>query len=130
MTKLHEDEYIIDSKANDIPYDNNMSISQALGKALSDWEGINSVQLAPSSIAATYAFMVITFAKVHGVVIEKRDLRKTIRETEQLVAKCEDEKEKLQEINKKLVKDLSLCNLRNEMLKRKFDAKDSEIGDV
>jgi hypothetical protein len=130
MTKLHEDEYIIDKKANDIPYDNTMSISQALAKALSDWEGINSVVLVPSSIAATYAFMVITFAKVHGVVIEKRDLRRTIKETERLVEKCEDEKEKLEQINQKLVKDLSLCNLRNEMLKRKLGEKDSEIGDV
>jgi hypothetical protein len=130
VDKLHSGEYIIDSKANDIPYGNDLSLSQALSKALIDWEGINSVQLAPSSISATYAFMVITSAFVHGVVIERKDLRKTIRETEQLVEKCENEKEKVEQINQKLVKDLALCKYTNDTLRKQLGKKDSEIGDV
>jgi hypothetical protein len=130
VNKVHSGEYIIDNKINDIPYENNESLAQALSTALGNWEGVNSVQLTPSSLHANFAFRVITSAFVHGVVIEKKDLRRTIRETENLLEKCEDEKEKLNMIIEKAKKDLALCKYTNETLRKKLGHKSSDIGDV
>lgn len=130
LDKLHNGEYIIDGKARDILYDNNKTLSEALSKALNDWEGISAISLTPPSISATYPYMVITSAIVHGVILEKRDLRKIIRETEQLVEKCESEKEELREIIEKAKKDLALCKYTNETLKKQLGHKSFNTGDV
>ncbi len=122
LDNLHNGEYTIDPRANDIPCGNS-NLAHELDDALKAYEdskpftsGIGLPGL------ATRAYSMITSALSHGVVIRKNDVVKKLRDAENLLEKREDINEKLKLDNDRLRKKLVKSNgmkmfYRTELLK-------------
>jgi len=129
VKKLHNREYIIDSKANEIKY-GDKTLSQALSDALGNWEFSTSTRLVPDSIFSTQPFAIITAAFAHGVVIEKNDVRKQLSETERRLEECEHEKQSLQKDINSLTTKLTRMNEINTALENDLKKYEAKTGDV
>ena len=108
IDKLHSLEYVIDPKANDIPYDDR-NLSKALADDLKDYDEIQRISPIPPPAITQRAFNVITAAFAHGVVvvISQNDTRKKLEEAQKRLNECEGDKATL-------VKDIN--NLRQELI--------------
>lgn len=124
VKKLHEGQYIIDPKANDIQLGDGESLSKALGDALQTWEINKSTSISPPPLLSTHAFTLITLAFTHGIVIDKNDARDKVRETERLLEQCESEKSRLETDNKALQKRLAYLNQINETLENELKGRE------
>lgn len=116
MDMLKEREYIIDSKANDIPYDNKMSLGEFISDALGGYSNALTISPMPHPAALHLAYNAVIAAHARGVVIDRGDLRKKIRETEQLLDQCGQEKNRLEKDNNELRQELIRCQKLNEGL--------------
>ena len=75
---------------------------------------------------STHAFTLITLAYTHGMVIDKNDLGKQVKETERLLEQCDSEKSRLETYNKKLQKKLAHLNEINTTLENELKKMEKE----
>ena len=66
----------------------------------------------------------ITAVRTRGLVIEKDDIRKKLRDTEGLLERCEEQKAKLQDDLNKMHKRLTEMAVVNKELMKHADNKD------
>lgn len=130
IKKLHDREYIIDPKANEIPYDSTKTISQAITSAISSWEFNNLLSRPHNEITVGYVFSVITSALGCGVVIDKHDLKKQLRDTQQMLSQCNSDNERIQKDNKDLIRKLAHSEELRKTLENELNKNDSNIGEV
>jgi hypothetical protein len=121
LEKLHANEYIIDSKANEIQYDDMKTVAGALEFALSNYNYVTQ-----NSLLSTYpdsidnAYRMITAAFTYGVIINKHDIRTKLRRTEELLTHCEDEKDRLEKDNNELRERLINCERIKETIQEQL----------
>lgn len=109
IDKLHIMEYMIEPIANEIRYTENRSLAEELTQALNDFSLINRAAIAPDPIFTKRAFNVITAAFAHGLVIDRNDIRKKLREAEELLKRCDEDKSRLEDDIKNLHQELLSC---------------------
>jgi hypothetical protein len=125
LKKLNQlEEYYIDSKANEIPYQGG-SLAQKLVAALDAYERekSNSATGIPQSdhiIQQTVSL--IKAARIHGLVREKQDLMQKLIGTENRLGECEDRNAELKIQNEELQR-----KLRESHLKRKDTSKQTTL---
>jgi hypothetical protein len=86
---LHKGECMIDSKANDISYDNGKTLADFINYALQIYSNKLSISHIPDSPTLNLAYDAITAALSHGVIIKQQDLRKTIKDISTRLQNCE-----------------------------------------
>jgi len=86
---LHRGECMIDSKANDISYDNGKTLAEFINYALQTYSNKLSVSPIPDSSTLNLAYNAIIAALSHGVVIKQQDLRKTTMDIGSRLHSCE-----------------------------------------
>jgi hypothetical protein len=106
---LHRDECMIDSKANDISYDNGRSLADFINYALQMYSNKLSISPIPDSITLNLAYSAIIAALSYGVVIKQQDL-KTIRDIGSRLHSCESENTMLKSDNALLVQQIKNLN--------------------
>jgi hypothetical protein len=107
---LHRGECMIDSKANDIPYDNGKTLADFIDYGLQAYSNKLSVSPIPDSATLNLAYNVIIAALSHGVVIKQHDLRKTVRDIGIRLRSCESENTMLKSDNASLVQQIKNLN--------------------
>lgn len=93
LKKLNQtDEYYIDSKANEIPYQGSGSLAQKLLSALDAYQqGKNSSTTGiPDDPIIGYTVSLITAARLFGLVKDRQDLMQKLKETEDRLGECTD----------------------------------------
>ena len=88
---LHRGECMIDSKANDILYDNEKTLADFISYALQIYSKELTTSSIPASPTLNLAYNAIIAALSHGVVIKQQDLTKIIRDTNSRIRNCESE---------------------------------------
>jgi hypothetical protein len=132
LQKLHAGEYSIDHKANEIQYDDIKTVAGALDFALSNYDYVISHSLLgayPNTIDDAYKM--ITTAFTFGVVIYKHDVRIKLKQTEELLTRCEEDKARLENDNRELLHKLTDCQqlketLEEQMLNHSITHRDDE----
>ncbi len=97
LKKLNQtEEYYIDSKANEIPYQGG-SLAQKLVAALDAYqEGkSNSTTGIPDDPIIAYTASLVTAARLYGLVKDRQDLMQKLKETEDTLGQCTDKNAKL-----------------------------------
>ena len=107
---LHRGECMIDSKANEISYDNGKTLADFINYALQTYSNKLSVSPIPDSATLNLAYNAIIAALSHGVVIKQQDLRKTIRDISIRLQNCETENTMLKSDNASLVQQIKNLN--------------------
>ena len=107
---LHRGECMIDSKANDIPYDNGKTLADFIDYGLQTYSNKLSISPIPDSATLNLAYNAIIAALSHGVVIKQQDLRKTIRDISTRLQNCESENIMLKSDNVSLVQQIKNLN--------------------
>ncbi|MFL6441368.1 MAG: hypothetical protein ACJ702_05365 [Nitrososphaeraceae archaeon] len=90
LKKLNQsEEYYIDSKANEIPYQGG-SLAQKLVAALDAYqEGKNSSTTGiPDDTIIEYTASLVTAARLYGIVKDRQDLMQKLKETEDRLGEC------------------------------------------
>jgi hypothetical protein len=129
LTKLHSREYMIDgAKAEKISY-NNGTLAQVLSDSLSEFETIFRAIPIPHPSVIDKAYNAITAAFTHDVVIDKNDIRKTLRETEELLKRYEEDKVALERNNNELRQELIRCENLKKALQDLLSQQQSESDD-
>jgi hypothetical protein len=100
---LHRGECMIDSKANEISYDNGKSLADFINDALQIYSNKLSVSPMADSPTLNLAYSAITAALSHGVVTKQQDLRRTIRDISIRLHNCESENTVLKSDNASLI---------------------------
>jgi hypothetical protein len=121
IQKLLDGEYITDSKANDIQYEETNTMAVAFHMALEKYNYAtkyphNDIYI--QAIDAAYAVIIAAF--IHGVVIDKNDLRSKLRQTEELLTRSEDDKARLEKDNSELLRKFIDCNQIKETLEEQL----------
>ncbi|MDQ3873023.1 MAG: hypothetical protein M3258_05365 [Thermoproteota archaeon] len=105
LKKLNQsDEYYIDSKANEIPYQGG-SLAQKLAAALDAYQREKSTSttgIPQSDYIIQQTVSLINAARIHGLVKEKQDLIQKLKTREDRLAECEDRNAQLQNQNEDL----------------------------
>jgi hypothetical protein len=107
---LHRGECMIDSKANDISYDNGKTLAEFINYALQTYSNKLSISPIPDSSTLNLAYNAIIAALSHGVVIKQQDLRKTIMDIGSRLHSCESENTMLKSDNASLVQQIKNLN--------------------
>ena len=107
---LHRGECMIDSKANEISYDNGKTLADFINYALQTYSNKLSVSPIPDSATLNLAYNAIIAALSHGVVIKQQDLRKTIRDIGIRLQSCESENAVLKSENVSLIQQVKNLN--------------------
>jgi hypothetical protein len=121
IQKLQTGEYIIDSKANEIQYDDMQTLAAALNYALEGYDYVTTHSLTtvyPYKINEAYNMITSVFS--HGVLIDKNDLRTKLRHTEELLTHCDDDKARLEKDNNDLRRELIACKQIKETLEEQM----------
>ena len=100
---LHRGECMIDSKANDISYDNGRSLADFINDALQIYSNKLSISPIPDSSTLNLAYTTIIAAPSNSVVTKQQDLRKTIRDVITRLQNCESENNILKSDNASLI---------------------------
>ena len=104
---LHRGECMIDSRANDIPYDNGKTLAEFINYALQTYSNKLSI---PDSSTLNLAYSAIIAALSHGVVIKQLDLRKTIMDISTQLHGCQSENAVLKSENASLIEQVKNLN--------------------
>ena len=104
---LHRGECMIDSRANDIPYDNGKTLAEFINYALQTYSNKLSI---PDSSTLNLAYSAIIAALSHGVVIKQLDLRKTIMDISTQLHSCQSENAVLKSENASLIEQVGINN--------------------
>jgi hypothetical protein len=124
LKKLNQlDEYYIDSKANEIPFQGG-SLAQKLVDALDAYQKGKSISATgiPDDRIIAYTASLITVARVSGLVKDKQDLIQKLKATEDRLGECEDRNAQLNNQNEELQR-----KLRESNLKRKDTSKQTRL---
>lgn len=124
LKKLNQsEEYYIDSKANEIPYQGG-SLAQKLVTALDAYqEGKSSSTTGiPDDPIIAYTVSLITAARLYGLVKDRQDLMQKLKETEDRLGECTDNNTKL----RKQIEELQR-RLREPNQKRKDTSKQTRL---
>jgi hypothetical protein len=84
----------------------------------------------PPAALTRMAFNTITAAFAHGVVIDKNDIRKQLRQTDELLKRCDEDKARLEEDIKDLHQELLSCQKISVGLEKLLGQYESHEGDV
>jgi hypothetical protein len=136
LAKLHDTEYMIDPEANEISYGSS-DLATSLREALADYELQKSRALPYTMstlvLSATHvnrAFMVITAAFVHDMIINRSDLRIQVQSAEDLIQKLEAEKRSVEKDNQSLQKQITHLSEINKILEETLHKYEADAGDV
>jgi hypothetical protein len=97
LKKLNQtEEYYIDSKANEIPYQGG-SLAQKLLAALDAYQGgkNNSTTGIPDDPIIAHTASLVTAARLYGLVKDRQDLMQKLKEAEDRFGECMDKNAKL-----------------------------------
>jgi hypothetical protein len=130
ISNLHNGVYIIDPKANVIRYDDTMSLAGALAGALQQYEQAQALSVSPNLAALILAHNMITAAFTHSVVIDQNDTRRILRQTEELLKHCEEDKGRLEKDNNELRQELIRCEKVRKSLEELLSEKEGEPTSV
>jgi predicted RNase H-like nuclease (RuvC/YqgF family) len=115
LKKLNQsEEYYIDSKANEIPYQGG-SLAQKLSQALEAYQRVKSTSatgIPQSDYIIQHTVSLINAARIHGLVKDTQDLMQKLKATEDRLAECEDRNAQLKNQNEELQRKLRESNLK------------------
>jgi hypothetical protein len=125
LKKLNQlEEYYIDSKAKEIPFQGGL-LAQKLVAALDSYqrEKIASATGIPQSdYIIQHTVSLINAARIHGLVKDRQDLMQKLKATEDRLEECEDRNARLKNQNEELHR-----KLRESNLKRKYTSKQTTL---
>jgi hypothetical protein len=125
LKKLNQlEEYYIDSKANEIPYQGG-SLAQKLVAALDAYEREKSTSatgIPQSDYIIRHTVSLINAARIHGLVKDRQDVMQKLNATEDKLGECEDRNARLKNQNEELQR-----KLRESNLKRKDTSKQATL---
>jgi hypothetical protein len=125
LKKLNQlEEYYIDSKANEIPYQGG-SLAQKLVAALEAYErdkSSSATGLPQSDYIIQHTVSLINAARIHGLVKDKQDLMQKLKATEDRLGECENRSAQLKNQNEELQR-----KLRDSSQKRKDTSKQTTL---
>jgi predicted RNase H-like nuclease (RuvC/YqgF family) len=125
LKKLNQlEEYYIDSKANEIPYQGG-SLAQKLVAALEAYErekSSSATGLPQSDYIIQHTVILINAARIHGLVKDKQDLMQKLKAIEDRLGECEDRSAQLKNQNEELQR-----KLRDSSQKRKDTSKQTTL---
>jgi predicted RNase H-like nuclease (RuvC/YqgF family) len=125
LKKLNQsEEYYIDSKANEIPYQGG-SLAQKLSQALEAYQREKSTSatgIPQSDSIIQHAVSLINAARIHGLVKDKQDLMQKLKAKEDRLEECEDRNAQLKNQNEELQR-----KLRESNQKRKDTSKQTTL---
>jgi hypothetical protein len=125
LKKLNQfEEYYIDSKANEIPYQGG-SLAQKLVAALDAYEREKSTSatgIPQSDYIIRHTVSLINAARIHGLVKDRQDLMQKLNATADKLGECEDRSARLKNQNEELQR-----KLRESNLKRKDTSKQTTL---
>jgi primosomal protein N'' len=117
LKKLNQsEEYYIDSKANEIPYQGG-SLAQKLVAALDAYQREKSTSatgIPQSDYIIQQTVSLINAARIHGLVKEKQDLIQKLKTTEDRLGECEGRNDQLENKNEELQRKLRESNQRRK----------------
>jgi primosomal protein N'' len=117
LKKLNQsEEYYIDSKANQIPYQGG-SLAQKLVAALDAYQREKSTSatgIPQSDYIIQQTVSLINAARIHGLVKEKQDLIQKLKTTEDRLGECEGRNDQLENKNEELQRKLRESNQRRK----------------
>jgi hypothetical protein len=117
---LHRGECMIDSKANDISYNNGKSLADFINDALQTYSNKLSISPIPDSSTLNLAYNAIIAALSHGVVIKQQDLRCIIKDISTRLQNCESENAVLKSDNASLIQQVENLSTIKSQLKREL----------
>jgi len=113
LKKLNQlEEYYIDSKANEIPYQGG-SLAQKFVAALDAYErekNTSATGIPQSDHVIQHTVSLINAARIHGLVKDKQDLMQKLKRTEDRLGECEDRSAQLKKQNEELQRKLRESN--------------------
>ena len=125
LKKLNQtEEYYIDSKANEIPYQGG-SLAQKLSLALEAYQREKSASatgIPQSDHIIRNTVNLINAARIHGLVKDTQDLMQKLKATEDRLGECEDRNAQLKNQNEELQR-----KLRESNQKRKDTSKQTTL---
>jgi hypothetical protein len=125
LKKLNQsEEYYIDSKANEIPYQGG-SLAQKLVAALEAYQREKSTSatgIPQSDYIIQHMVNLISAARIHGLVKDTQDLLQKLKATEDRLAECEERNAQLKNQNEVLQR-----KLRESNQKRKDTSKQTTL---
>ena len=125
LKKLNQsEEYYIDSKANEIPYQGG-SLAQKLVAALEAYQREKSTSatgIPESDYIIQHTVSLISAARIHGLVKDAQDLMHKLKATEGRLGECEDRNAQLKNQNEELQR-----KLRESNQKRKDTSKQTTL---
>jgi hypothetical protein len=117
LKKLNQlEEYYIDSKANEIPYQGG-SLAQKLVAALDAYQrekNTSATGIPQSDYIIQHTVSLINAARIHGLVKDREDLMQKLKATEDRLGECEDRNAQLKNQNEELQRKLRESNLRRK----------------
>jgi hypothetical protein len=119
LKKLNQsEEFYIDSKANEIPYQGS-SLAQKLIAALDAYQqGKNSSTTGiPDDAIIAYTVSLITAARLFGLVKDRQDLMQKLKETEDRLGECTDNNTQLRNQIEELQRRLREPNKKDKRYK-------------
>jgi hypothetical protein len=117
---LHRGECMIDSKANDISYNNGKSLADFINDALQTYSNKLSISPIPDSSTLNLAYNAIIAALSHGVVIKQQDLRCIIKDISTRLQNCESENAVLKSENASLIQQVENLSTIKSQLEREL----------
>jgi predicted RNase H-like nuclease (RuvC/YqgF family) len=113
LKKLNQtEEYYIDSKANEIPYQGG-SLAQKLVAALDAYQrekNTSATGIPQSDYIIQHTVSLINAARIHGLVKDTQDLMQKLKATEDSLGECEDRNAQLKNQNEELQRKLRESN--------------------
>jgi hypothetical protein len=117
LKKLNQtEEYYIDSKANDIPYQGG-SLAQKLVAALDAYQrekNTSATGIPQSDYIIQHTVSLINAARIHGLVKDTLDLMQKLKATEDSLGECEDRNAQLKNQNEELQRKLREANQKRK----------------
>ena len=117
LKKLNQmEEYYIDSKANEIPYQGG-SLAQKLVAALDAYQrekNTSATGIPQSDYIIQHTVSLINAAHIHGLVKDTQDLMQKLKATEDSLGECEDRNAQLKNQNEELQRKLREANQKRK----------------
>ena len=117
LKKLNQtEEYYIDSKANEIPYQGG-SLAQKLVAALDAYQrekNTSATGIPQSDYIIQHTVSLINAARIHGLVKDTQDLMQKLKATEDSLGECEDRNAQLKNQNEEIQRKLRESNLKRK----------------
>jgi predicted RNase H-like nuclease (RuvC/YqgF family) len=117
LKKLNQtEEYYIDSKANEIPYQGG-SLAQKLVAALDAYQrekNTSATGIPQSDYIIQHTVSLINAARLHGLVKDTQDLMQKLKATEDSLGECEDRNAQLKSQNEELQRKLREANQKRK----------------